>query len=268
MEKHRAMPQYYMTVGEVAKKMKTTVRTMQYYDKEGILSPSAESEGGRRLYTYKDIIKLHQILSMKYLGFSLDDIKTRLVSLETPEEVADALSQQAEAVRKKIASLSETLDAIEKLKSETLKIETVDWKKYADIVVNLQMKNELYGVIKHFDDMALDCIRSRFDMDKGVAVLNTLNRLLGEITRLQKSGTPPDSEQGQAVAKEWWDMVMVFTDGDMSLLPSLIKFAESKDIADEKFMEIWADIEPYINKALEIYFINLGANPFEGVLHD
>ena len=52
------------------------------------------SEGGRRLYTDKDIVKLHQILSLKNLGFSLDDIKNRLISLDTPAEVAEALEDQ------------------------------------------------------------------------------------------------------------------------------------------------------------------------------
>lgn len=57
MERYRAIPQGYMTAGAVAKKMSVTVRTLQHYDKEGLLSPSAMSEGGRRLYTDKDIIK-------------------------------------------------------------------------------------------------------------------------------------------------------------------------------------------------------------------
>ena len=42
MAEHRAIPEGYMTVGEIAKKMGVTVRTLQYYDKEGLLSPSAE----------------------------------------------------------------------------------------------------------------------------------------------------------------------------------------------------------------------------------
>ena len=69
MKKNKAIPQGYMTVGEVAKKMNVSVRTLQYYDKEGLFTPSAESEGGRRLYTDKDMIQLHQILSLKHLGF-------------------------------------------------------------------------------------------------------------------------------------------------------------------------------------------------------
>ena len=76
MTNERAIPEGYMTVGEVAKKMGVTVRTLQYYDKEGLFSPSGKSEGGRRLYTDKDLVRLHQILSLKSLGFSLEDIRS------------------------------------------------------------------------------------------------------------------------------------------------------------------------------------------------
>ena len=105
MANYRAIPPEFMTVGEVAKKMDVTVRTLQYYDKEGLLSPSAESEGGRRLYTDKDLITLHQIMSLKSLGFSLNDIKQRLITLETPTDVANALTEQANEIRKKIEQL-------------------------------------------------------------------------------------------------------------------------------------------------------------------
>ena len=82
MEKQRAIPQGFLTVGEVAKKMNVTVRTLQHYDREGLLPPSSVSEGGRRLYTDRDIVKLHQILSLKHLGFSLDDIQKPSAAVE------------------------------------------------------------------------------------------------------------------------------------------------------------------------------------------
>ena len=105
MTNERAIPEGYMTVGEVAKKMGVTVRTLQYYDKEGLFSPSGKSEGGRRLYTDKDLVRLHQILSLKSLGFSLEDIRKRLISLDTPEAVAKALEEQAEDIRRQIEKL-------------------------------------------------------------------------------------------------------------------------------------------------------------------
>ena len=147
MEKQRAVPKGFMTIGEVAKKMNVTVRTLQHYDREGLLSPSSISEGGRRLYTDKDVIRLHQILSLKQLGFSLQDIKNRLIPLDTPDEVADVLAQQADEVRRKIEILSESLRELELLREEVLQMQEVDFKKYADIIVNLQMDNEYYWLI-------------------------------------------------------------------------------------------------------------------------
>jgi DNA-binding transcriptional MerR regulator len=237
MEKYRAIPKGYMTIGEVAKKMNTTVRTLQYYDKEGLLSPSAESDGGRRLYTDKDIIKLHQIQSMKYLGFSLDDIKTRLVSLETPADVAKALSSQAEAIREKIASLTEALDAIEILKNETIQMETVNWARYADIVTIVQMGLDNYWAVKGFDDKIWEHIKSSFDVESGKAFYERMKQLFDQANELQESGVSPESEQGQSIGKMMTDMIMEFTGGDMSLFPEMMKFTEKQDGWDKEFKE-------------------------------
>ena len=262
MEKYQAIPQGYMTVGEVAKKMGVTVRTLQYYDKEGLLSPSSESEGGRRLYTDKDVIKLHQILSLKSLGFSLDDIKNRLISLDTPADVANALTDQAAAIQQKIESLSESLIAIETLKAEVIQMHSVDFKKYADIIVNLQMKNEFYWLIKHFDDKTLDHMRGRFDMDSGLAMMETFTRLIDEAIQLQNDGVPPESEKGQDLAKAFWDMIIEFTGGDMSILPKLIE-AGSHNGPDNEWAQKQAIAHRFIEPALGAYFTALGYNPFE-----
>ena len=137
METEKAIPTGYMTVGEVAQKMGVTVRTLQYYDREGLLTPSAISEGGRRLYTDRDLIQLHQILSLKHLGFSLGDIKNRLIPLDTPEDVAKVLDEQATALREKLEDLTEALRELTALRTEVLQMKTVDFKKYADIIVKI-----------------------------------------------------------------------------------------------------------------------------------
>ncbi|QHQ62969.1 MerR family transcriptional regulator [Anaerocolumna sedimenticola] len=262
MGKYKATPEGYMTVGEVAKKMGVTVRTLQYYDEESLLSPSLESEGGRRLYTDKDVIKLHQILSLKHLGFSLDDIKNRLSSLDTPTDVARALTEQASTIREKMEALSESLKEIEMLQAEVLQMQTVDFKKYADIIVNLQMKNELYWLIKHFDDKTLEHFRSHFDKDSGPAMLETFTHLQDEAIQLQKDGVPPESEKGQNYAKEFWKMVMEFTGGDISMLTKLMEI-ESFNSPDNKWKQKQAMANSFIEPALGAYFTALGYNPLE-----
>ena len=264
MAKYRAIPQGFMTVGEVAKKMGVTVRTLQYYDKKGLLSPSAESEGGRRLYTDKDLIRLHQIISLKSLGFSLDDIKERLISLETPADVANALTEQADDIRQKIEQLQASLSAIEQLKAEVLQMQTVNFKKYADIIVNLQMKNDSYYLIKRFDDDTLDHIRSQFDKESGLDFMDRFNRLSDEIVQLQKENVPPESEKCQQIVKEYWGLIMEFTNGDMSMLPKLMEVGNI-DTATNAWEERQKIVNDYLEPALQVYFSGLGINPFEEV---
>jgi len=264
MAKFRAIPEGFMTVGEVAKKMGVTVRTLQYYDKEKLLSPSAESEGGRRLYTDKDLVMLHQIISLKSLGFSLKDIKGRLNSLKTPAEVANALTEQADAIRINIKQLKDSLAAIEQLKTEVLQMQTVNFKKYADIIVNLQMKNESYSLIKRFDDDTLDHIRSRFDKKSGFEFMNRLNNLSDEIVQLQEKNVPADSEQCQQVVQEYWGLIMEFTNGDMAMLPKLMEVGNI-DTATNAWEEKQKIVNDYLEPALQVYFSRLGTNPFEEV---
>ena len=264
MAKYRAIPQGFMTVGEVAKKMGVTIRTLQYYDREGLLSPSAESKGGRRLYTDKDLITLHQIISLKSLGFSLDDIKERLISLETPADVANALTEQADDIRQKIEQLQASLSAIEQLKAEVLQMQTVNFKKYADIIVNLQMKNDSYYLIKRFDDDTLDHIRSQFDKESGLDFMDRFNRLSDEIVQLQKENVPPESEKCQQVVKEYWGLIMEFTNGDMSMLPKLVEVGNI-DTATNAWEERQKIVNDYVGPALQVYFSRLGTDPFEGV---
>lgn len=262
MQKDKALPQEYMTVGEVAKKMDVTVRTLQHYDREGLLFPSAISEGGRRLYTDKDIVKLHQILSLKHLGFSLDDIKNRLIPLDTPNEISDILAEQAAAIQKKINSLSESLRALKALQTEVLQMQSVDFKKYADIIVNLQMKNDYYWLIKHFDDQMLDHIRSHFDRDSGKAFMDTFVQLQDEAIRLHNANVPADGDEGQRFAKAYWDMITEFTGGDMSMLPKLMELGQFKG-TDRKWQEKQSLANVYVEQALGVYFSRMGVDPFE-----
>lgn len=263
MEKQRAIPEGYMTVGEAAKKMGVTVRTLQYYDRKGLLSPSAESEGGRRLYSDKDLVALHQILSLKSLGFSLGDIKERLLSLDTPDEVADALTRQEDAIRREIKHLSASLTAIEQLKKEVLQMQAVNFKKYADIIVNLQMKNEFYYLIKRIDDDTLDHIRGKFDRESGLNFIERYNRLCDEIAQLQNDHVPPEDENCQTRIKDYWELIVEFTDGDMSMLPKLMEMGDFDNSANE-WEEKQKNIQGYIESALQVYFSGLGVNPFEG----
>ena len=262
MAKYTAIPHGYMTVGEVAKKMGVTVRALQYYDREGLFCPSCVSEGGRRLYNDKDIVILHQILALKSLGFSFEEIKSRLTMIDTPDKAVAALTEQGKAIQSQIDSLTQSLQAIEVLKSEVIQMQAVDFKKYADIIINLQMGNKYYGLIKHFDDDLLEYCHKRFDKGSGLAFINKVNAIFEKADNAVKNGVTPDSEQGQIIAKEFWQLITEFTDGDMSLLPQLMDLAKAQ-ANDSEYSNMQNLINGFIEPALGAYFNNLGINPFE-----
>ncbi|MCL2562501.1 MAG: MerR family transcriptional regulator [Oscillospiraceae bacterium] len=270
MDKYKAIPEGYMTVGQLAKKMGITVRALHHYDKQGLLSPSGESEGGYRLYSDKDIVILHQILAMKHLGFSLEDIKTHLVSLDTPNDVAKALAEHAAAIRSKLESLTNTLVAVEVLKEEVMRMQSVDFKKYADIVAQLQMKHEHYWTIKHFDSDVLDGIRSKvaYSPDGFAGIFEPLRKLQLEAIDMHEAGIAPDSEKGQDLASRLWGEIQKITGGDAEMLAkfeeSLTKMGEDEEglaTMDEAEKEKLMIASDYMHQVLVIYLAkNEGGN--------
>lgn len=244
------------TVGELAKEMDVTVRTLQYYDKEGILKPSAKSYGGRRLYSKKDMVKLHQILSLKYLGFSLDEIKEKLFSLDNPIEVSEILSKQSNIIKNQINKLELALETVDSLREEVLKIKTVDFSKYADIVSLLKQENENYWLIKLFDDKLSSHIRERFtnDAEAGIIIFNKYSELLEKTLTLKNQGESPDSNLSISLAEEWWNMINDFTGGDLTLLPNLMEFNNKKENWKNDMSIKQSLIDDFLNQSLNYYF--------------
>ncbi|OCT12956.1 MerR family transcriptional regulator [Paenibacillus pectinilyticus] len=75
-------------VGELAKLTGLTIRTLRFYDQIGLFSPSAHSDSGHRLYNEADLSRLQQILSLKELGLSLDEVKSVLTGAQfSPLEI-------------------------------------------------------------------------------------------------------------------------------------------------------------------------------------
>jgi DNA-binding transcriptional MerR regulator/DNA-directed RNA polymerase subunit RPC12/RpoP len=87
------MPKY--ATGEVAKMCGITVRTVQFYDNKGLLHPSELSDGGRRLYSDKDVDKMRLICLLRQVGLSIASVK-KLLSSPSPDKVLLTLLEEQE----------------------------------------------------------------------------------------------------------------------------------------------------------------------------
>ena len=246
----------FMTVGELAARLGTTVRTLQYYDRLGLLPPSGESEGGRRLYSEKDMVLLHQILSLKKLGFSLKEIREQIIPLESREQVAEAFLRQEKALRREITELSQTLETICRLREEVLQMECVDFEKIAAIIESLRENNADYRMIKYFDEEIMAHFRA-FDRPQSDRINGAHQRLILWAEELAAQDADPAGAEGQAFAAEFWEMVQLFTGGDASLLERLIKLSTE----DGRLHTGYKPADIFIGRTLEIYFQKLGITP-------
>ena len=112
-------------IGLFSKIGKTTVKTLRYYEKEGLLLPeSIDKETGYRYYTTSQLLKLHRIQSFRQMGLSISEIHD-LVEGAEPENI----------IRKKRANLEEEIRIRE---AQCIRLETFLNKQLEDEYMNYQ----------------------------------------------------------------------------------------------------------------------------------
>jgi ubiquinone/menaquinone biosynthesis C-methylase UbiE len=133
----------FYSSGEFAKKAHVTKKTIRYYDEHNILKPSFVSDSGARFYSDEDFARLQQILFLKYLGFSLADIKEMTVRNSDKHFFSESLHMQLGLIEEKIEQMqlikTALVDASKAVKQE----KNVDWSKMMQLVNVNEMEHKL-----------------------------------------------------------------------------------------------------------------------------
>ena len=124
----------YLTVGQLAREVGTTVRTIQYYDQQGLLSPSAKGPGNQRLYSPADVEELYRILMLKYLGLSLSDIRERKDLVDDAAALHEILMQTMSSLENDFQNLVRRLSVMRSLLDRTSAGGEVDWVAFVKSV--------------------------------------------------------------------------------------------------------------------------------------
>ena len=119
----------YYSTGEFMKLANVTKKTIRYYDEKNILKPSFVTESGARFYTDRDLAKLQQILLLKYLGFSLSDIKEMQVDDADKHFLNNSLHIQLKLVEDRIEQLQLVANTLREATGDIRAQQDVDWKK-------------------------------------------------------------------------------------------------------------------------------------------
>ena len=115
-----------MTVNEVSKLAGVSIRTLQYYDKIGLLHPTGYTDAGYRLYDDTDLERLQHILLFRELEFPLKDIRE---ILDSPGfDRSKAIKQQIELLKMKREHLDNLIKFAERIKRTGVK--NMDFKAF------------------------------------------------------------------------------------------------------------------------------------------
>ena len=131
------------TTGEMAKLCSVSVRTVQYYDKRGILVPSELSEGGRRIYSEDDLQKLKIICFLRELDISINSI-SEILQEEKPQRIIQLLlEQQKQLLISEIGERQNKLKVLKKLSDSVKDDEDFSVKSIGDVAYHMKSKNKL-----------------------------------------------------------------------------------------------------------------------------
>jgi DNA-binding transcriptional MerR regulator len=193
-------------VGEVATLTRVSVRTLHHYDRIGLLRPTARSDAGYRLYAGADLLRLQQILTLRYLGFPLVRIGELL---DRPDfDLVAALRIQRRILADRVGELGRIDAAIGDLLAR--RGATGDW----DWTLATRASEEVgRGLERRKDDM--DKLYTPAQMERFAALgtevppeeIATIEQrwtaLLAEVRAAREGGLTPASAEARTLADRW-----------------------------------------------------------------
>jgi len=129
-------------VGELAKLAGLTVRTLRYYDQIGLFSPSGHTDSGHRIYIESDIAQLQQVLSLKELGLSLDQVKSVIDGNHF--SLFDIVSLQIERLKESISVQQKLLQELEYVTSLIQRKEPLTVQEFTKILSAMRVSHHKY----------------------------------------------------------------------------------------------------------------------------
>jgi DNA-binding transcriptional MerR regulator len=272
-ERRSYLDQHFYHTGQFAQKASVSVRTLRFYDKVGLLSPSQYTEAGYRLYTDADFLRLQQILALKFLGFSLEEIKCCLQV--GPTALQESLALQMAMMREKREQLDTIIQAIDETE-KLLQVNKDDWEPIVRVIQVIQMTQSNDWRNKYFTDEQLKKMQELSEKsyteeqkqklaewgkdwseeDQRVAS-QKWSTTLAELQRLLATGADPASPEAQDFIGRWLALIGEFTHGDPGVTEGLKKWYGSlKEMpaSEAPFAYPYSkEGEAFLGKAIEVH---------------
>lgn len=250
------MAQWY--VKELSKLTQVTVQTLHHYDRIGLLEPSVRLANGYRLYSEKDLLKLQQIIALKFFGFELSQIKTLLC---TDVDMIDHFSVQSQFLEEKAKTLFEASLALKSIISDCGRNKSIPWETIIKLIEVYRMTQQLEKTwagkalnqeeLKQYASFEHD-LKNKFTADDQKIFEQSWDDLVKEVNANLKKD--PTSKIGTALGRRCMDWVNSLYGNKYSALRTAIweKGFKGGHIGAEHNLS--SEAIAWLDKAMDAYY--------------
>jgi DNA-binding transcriptional MerR regulator len=232
-----------LKVGELASRSGLTVRTLHHYDSIGLLTPSARSDAGYRLYDRGDIARLHQIQALRRFGMALADIAA---FLDSPDASLTAvIGRQIAALDRQMEDAARLRGQLSELQSQLLRGEEPELSAWLNTLELMNMHDK-YFTKEEQQRMQI--------FDRGAEWAARAD----ELRQMVESGMPPTAPEAQELAVRWMAALHHDTGND-PVLAAKLDVMWTKEQAVRAHSGITAEMRQFLTAANSQSKLNLYA---------
>jgi MerR family transcriptional regulator, thiopeptide resistance regulator len=238
-------------VQEFARMAGVTVRTLHYYDETGLLKPTRRAGARYRVYQRGDLLRLQQILTLKAMGFALDEIRDLLES--DGYDIQESLRIQKDAIDRRITQLQQASAALEKTLEMLGQARDLDWAHVSTIIQIVSRDDKHEWARRYFSEAALRKIQVReIPVEEIRQGERDWMRLAEQFKAVQH--LPPDHPDVQALMPEYARLIEGFTQGDPEIEASLRRMYNDFENIPSEFRIYDAALARFMREACQIYY--------------
>lgn len=239
-------------VSEFAEKAGVTVRALHHYDRLGLLRPSGRTRAGYRLYGERDLARLQQIVTLKFIGLPLKEIKYLLSRADL--DVSETLHLQRRLLIEKRRQLDVAIQALAEAERSAQPGHAPDWAALKKIIEVMEMQNNMEWTKKYYSEEAQAKVAERAKLwtpELQAKASQDWQQLVRDAEAAMAAGEDPAGAKVQALAQRWTELVRGFTGGDPEIQKGLNKmYADRKNwpVNQPKFFS--DEVQAFVMKAL------------------
>ena len=224
-----------------------TVRTLHHYDRAGLLRPTRRTAAGYRLYGARELARLQQILTLKFVGLPLEEIKGLLDSRAL--DLAETLRLQRGALTEKRRQLDMALRAVTEAERVATRGCGPDWDAFRKIVETITMQHDTEWMKKYYTEEQLADLARRGTPEVLERGQRDWQQLITEVQAAAAEGLDPAGERAQLLAARWDGLVEQFTGGDPGIRESLTRLYADQANWPQTFQKPYGDdVGAFISK--------------------